>query len=247
MRVLLPGSTGLPPCSELTADDLVRAYSTPGGRWVRCNMVSTLDGAANGEDGRTGSINTGADHVVFDLLRALSDVVVIGAGTVRTEGYSALTVPPEWQATRAALGLAPTLPLVIATRSGDVPPTVRNSDRGRIMLATVESAPGLEEARAALGPEHVLVCGDDEVDIGRLLHLLESRGLEQVLTEGGPSLLGSFLTADVLDELCFTIVPRLVGGEYRRPVGPEAGPRDLALGLLLEEAGTLLGRWFTAR
>ena len=51
--------------------------------WVRANFVSTLDGAATGADGRSGSINTGADREVFALLRALSDVVLVGAGTAR--------------------------------------------------------------------------------------------------------------------------------------------------------------------
>ena len=60
---------------------LAAAYARPTGaqRWVSVNMVSTIDGAATGADGVTGSINSPADKIVFDLLRALSDIVVIGA------------------------------------------------------------------------------------------------------------------------------------------------------------------------
>ena len=67
-------------------------------------MVSTVDGAATGETGKSGSINNEPDHRVFHLLRELCDVVVVGAGTLRTEGYVPLGKP-----------------LVVVTRSGLVP------------------------------------------------------------------------------------------------------------------------------
>jgi riboflavin biosynthesis pyrimidine reductase len=247
MRLLVPGSTGLAPGQTLSRADLVRAYATDDPRWVRSNMVSTLDGAANGPDGRSGSINTDADHVVFDLLRALSDVVVVGAGTVRVEGYPALDLPAEWQDVRDELGLAAFLPLVVVTGTGDVPPTVRSSPPGRVLLATRASAPGLDEARRALGPEHVMVCGSETVELDRLLDQLRERELQRVLTEGGPQLTGSFLAAELLDELCFTISPLVVGAGHPRPVEAVTDPHELTLGLLLEQDGTLLGRWFTGR
>ena len=49
-------------------------------------------GPRPGADGRSGSINNDADHVVFEVLRALSHVVVVGAGTIRAEGYPPLSV-----------------------------------------------------------------------------------------------------------------------------------------------------------
>ena len=93
MRLLLPGDSGLTPGEDLNLEGLAAAYAVPGDPWLRCNMVTTLDGAANGPDSRSGSINTEADHVVFELLRALSDAVIVGAGTIRDEGYSAPAHP----------------------------------------------------------------------------------------------------------------------------------------------------------
>src|SRR5699024_6290073 len=83
-------------------------YRWPVGRvpWVRSNFVTTVDGAVQGRDGRSGTINTEADHLVFDLLRALCDVVVVGAGTVRRERYRAIDLTPDQQRIRAAHGLA---------------------------------------------------------------------------------------------------------------------------------------------
>ena len=83
MRILtdeLGGATG-------EATDLVALYRPPSLPWLRVNMVSTLDGAANGASGKSGSINNDADKQVFHALRAQADAIVVGAGTARTERY----------------------------------------------------------------------------------------------------------------------------------------------------------------
>lgn len=247
MRLLLPAGSGLPPGSELDLDALAGVYAPPTDPWLRCNMVTTLDGAATGPDGRSGSINTTADHVVFDLLRGLSDAVIVGAGTVRAEGYTGLTVAPPVLGIRRSAGRPDSLPLVTVSGSGRLPSTLRGGAGGPVLLATCAAAPGLAEARSVLGSESVLVCGEDDVDLGALLERLHERGWTQLLTEGGPHLTGSLLAAGLLDELCFTIAPRLVGGHHPRPVSPEAAPEDLELGFLVEQDGTLMGRWFPAR
>ena len=90
MRLLLDESRSHTPGEVLDEDALAEVYAPPSKPWLRVNFVSTLDGAATGANGRSGSINTEADGVVFHLLRRLSDVVVVGAGTVRTEGYQRL-------------------------------------------------------------------------------------------------------------------------------------------------------------
>ena len=137
MRVLLGDS-----------DDLRTLYAAPDQPWLRVNMVSTVDGAATGDDGTSRSINNGVDKLVFDLLRDLADAVVVGAGTVRVEGY--------------AVGRKP---LVVVSRTGAVPPTQRDAPRGSVLMATVSSAPRLDEARDVLGSDHVLVLGSHRVDL----------------------------------------------------------------------------------
>src|SRR3954471_16242498 len=153
-------------------DDLRELYAAPDEPWLRVNMVSTIDGAATGDDGTSRSINTGADKVVFDLLREQADALVVGAGTVRVEGY--------------AVGRKP---LVVVSRTGAVPPTQRDAARGKVLMATVSSAPYLQEARDILGDEHVLVLGSHRVDLGRLKDELVLRGFRHQLSEGGPHLL----------------------------------------------------------
>lgn len=247
MRLLVPGRSGLPALDDLDAAGLFTAYAAPERRWVRCNMVTSLDGAGTGSDGRSGSINTEADHVVFEVLRASSHVVVVGAGTIRAEGYPPLSVQDSLVDLRRDHGLPDVLPLVAVSNRGEVPPTLSGCRDGRALIAVPSRAPGLAAARADLGPDHVLVCGDDEVDLALLVATLHDRGWDQVLTEGGPSLLGSFLTAGQLDELCYTVVPRVVGGDHPRTVGPQGVPTDLSLETLVEQDGTIMGRWLVAR
>jgi riboflavin biosynthesis pyrimidine reductase len=96
-----------------------------------------------------------------------------------------------------------------------------------------------------LGAEHVLVLGSHRVDLPLLKQVLVDRGWTDVLSEGGPHLLRDLLASGTADELCATIVPRLVAGGYPRMT--QGAPVDVPLRLhtLLEGEGTLLGRWLT--
>ncbi|MGN8245421.1 dihydrofolate reductase family protein [Cellulomonas soli] len=216
---------------------------------VRANMVSTLDGAATGPDRRSGSINDEADHRVFTALRALADVVLIGAGTARTERYEPLRTPDALQSTRRAHGRTDELELALVTASGAVPEVLLDAARPPLVL-TVSACPSLELLRSRIGPHRVLVAGDDQVDLPTALDLLADRGLVHVLTEGGPRLLSDLLAADLVDELCLTWTPLVVGGPAPRATRTDdwfepvhhARPRHL-----LHADGTLLGRWVIDR
>ena len=241
MRLLL-SETGSPaPGTELDEAALREAYAVPADRtWLRVNFVSSLDGAVTGADGRSGSINTPADFTVFSLLRRLADVVVVGAGTVRAEGYPALRDED------------PTAPvLAVVSNRGELPPTVAamTAPRGSALLVTCEAAGAarLEAARSVLGEDNVIVAGADHVDLVAARKVLEDRGFRSILSEGGPSLFAAMLEAGVVDEVDLTWAPALVGGGPGRIT---SGPGvDVALEpmLLLEEEGTVLGRWRVRR
>jgi riboflavin biosynthesis pyrimidine reductase len=234
MRLLLDSSGSRAPGDRVDTADLPYLYAAPARRWLRANFVATVDGAATGSDHRTGSINTEADHVVFDLLRRTADVVVVGAGTIRAEGYGPLRADD------------PTAPaLVVVSHFGRLPPSVADGPVGSVFLVTREQADpqALKESRDLIGEDFVLTAGTESVDVQQMRHLLEDKGFRQILCEGGPSLFGSLLAGGVVDELDLTWSPMLVGGQAPAIV---AGP-PLAVGLspmlLIEEDGTLLGRW----
>jgi len=192
-------------------------------------MVTSLDGAATGADGKSGSINNEVDRAVFALLRRQADAIIVGAGTARTEGYR-----PTGR------------PLVVVTHSGQLPERLRGAEPGAVLLATHRAAPLLGAAVDELG-DHVLLLGDDAVDVTALRPALAERGFTRLLTEGGPSLLADLVAAGVVDELCCTVVPRLVAGEPRRILMGPAVEAELTLTTLLESEGTLLGRWLIRR
>jgi len=212
--------------ADLSDDELTRLYAPPDRPWLRVNFVSTVDGAAQGSDGLSKGINNDADKRVFDVLRSRADCLVVGAGTLRAEAYD-----------------VPRLPLVVVSRSGDLPPTLRGAPRGRVLMATVASADSLAQVRAQLGEDNVLVLGDDEIDLALLKSTLADRGWVEQLCEGGPSLFADLLAAGVVDELCWTVVPMLTGGDAVRMATGADVDVELRPTLLLEQDGTLLGRW----
>ena len=210
--------------------ELAELYAAPHQPWLRVNMISTLDGAATGDSGTSGSINNPADKVVFDTLRELADAVLVGAGTARAEGYGPAARP-----------------IVVVSRSGSVPEKLRGAEPGRVMMATRSEAEHLDEARDLLGADQVLVTGSHRIDLARVKAELVDRGLRDLLCEGGPHLLHDLLAEGVVDELSATVTPRLVGGDHPRILDGPPVDVPLHLRLLLEDAGTLLGRWFVRR
>jgi riboflavin biosynthesis pyrimidine reductase len=253
MRVLLsdddlgrwsPGHDGV-----MDPEALALAYAYPElsfeQTWVRANFISTLDGAAAGDDGRSGSINTGADRDVFGLLRALADVVLVGAGTARTEGYQRARVRETWQFLRQDRPANPIIAVV--SRSGDVPPGLGQAreDSGELLLVTCKRAgdEAIELARDALGQYNVIVAGDASVDLAATVDFLAVRGLRRILCEGGPHLMRDLVASGRLDELCLTLSPTLIAGDHPRITAGASVTANLTPRLLIESQGTILGRW----
>jgi len=220
------------PRTGLDLDALIERYGRPGAAlaaaerpWIRVNFVTTLDGAATGDDGLAASISSAADSVVFGALRCLADAVLVGAGTVRREGYHGPLVDEAQRARRRALGLAEHPGLVIASRRLDLDPAspLFTEAPVRPRIATVAAAPSA--ARQALGRVADLTdCGEDELEPSRLRAMLAEEDWSDVLCEGGPSFFGSVAASGAIDELCLTIEPRLVVG---------SGPR-IAHGLMAD-------------
>ena len=243
---LLYEADGLP-AFELP-DALRTGYGGPFGLnepRVFANFVSTLDGAATGEDGRSGSINTGADREVFALLRALSDVILVGAGTARAEGYKRASVRAPWSNLREDRSAHPAT--AVFSRSGHVPPGLSEvrEDSGEVFLVTCEQA-GTDTIHLAcrtLGGDQVIVRGDESVDLSAALDALAARGLQRVLCEGGPHLMRDLTASGHLDELCLSIAPDLVAGDHPHITAGDPVTAHLAPRLLIESEGTILGRW----
>lgn len=210
------------PAGELSDGELFAAYPRAAGPLLRVNMITSLDGAATLE-GRSGSLGGPADQDLMKRLRMQADVVVVGAGTIRVEGYGATLLDEQARAWRVAHGLTPHPRFAVVTRGGDVPDKFFADPPARPIVITHASAP-----HAYPDAAEVIDCGDSSVDPAVMVAELAARGLSQILCEGGPHLLGSLIAADLVDELCLTVSPTLAGpGSVRIVAGPPSAPRRM--------------------
>lgn len=219
---------------------------TPPGRpWLLVNMISSIDGAVT-VDGRSGGLARPADKVMFSALRGVADVVLAGAGTVRTEEYGPPRPPSSIRAARQARGQTAAPRLAIASRSLQLDPgaALFTEAAARPLILTCESSP--IDRRAALEEvAEVIVAGDVTVDLPVALGTLHERGVRTICCEGGPRLNGDLIVADLVDEWALTVAPVLVGGDADRAVSGSRppSPRLLRLDYLVEGDGLLLTRW----
>lgn len=207
-------------------------------------MVSSLDGAAHA-DGRSAGLSSPADERVFRVLRALTDVVLVGAGTARAEAYAAVQPAETLPERRVRSGQPPTPPIAVVSRRLDLDPAsaLFGGPQRSIVITTADSDPGRRQRLEEVAD--VIVAGDDALDVGRALDALADRGLTRVLCEGGPTLLRAAAASGRLDELCLTVGPRLVAGDAGRILqGPELPGRDrLQLTQVLTEDDDLFLRY----
>ncbi len=240
LRQLLPRTDAAP--------DLLRLYGEDApDRYLRAGLVCSLDGAV-AVDGVSAPLSGAADRAVFRALRAVCDVVLVGAGTARAEDYRSVRVASEAARWRAGHGLAPVPPVAVVSRA------LRLDVDSRLFTDTVRPTvitcgqSSADRRRALSQVSDVLVAGDGEVDLAEALRQLAARGLTRVLCEGGPSLLVAALRVGLVDEVCATSAPLLVGG------GPVLLPQvlDVPVPLRLEhllagEDGSLLARYTVGR
>lgn len=221
---LLYRCTGVSAAADLTPAQLVDLYRHPAppgpGVWLRSNFVTSLDGSVAGRNGRASSINTASDHHVFALHRALADVILVGAQTVRTEGYRAVDFKPWQRDLRAAEGLAAFPLLAIVTRSLDLDPGLGSlngpEEVGPVTIFTTTGhSRRLLDDWARAGVE-IVASGRERVELPEVTQSLAARGLVRVLCEGGPRLHRDLLADALLDEMSLTLAPTAVGGDGGR-------------------------------
>jgi riboflavin biosynthesis pyrimidine reductase len=208
-------------------------------------MISTLDGAIT-VDGRSGMLGGPADRRVFQALRSLADVIVVGAGTARAEAYGPVLLAPELRAQRVRRGQPPVPPIALVTRSANLDwssPLFTAAEVRTIVLTTIDCDPG--ERRRGEGVADFVVAGAARVDPALVLEYFHGAGYHSVLLEGGPRLNADVVHAGLLDELCLTLSPCLVAGDGPRVLAGEEleGPLGLAMVHLLEDEGFLFCRF----
>jgi riboflavin biosynthesis pyrimidine reductase len=242
VRLLYSATDGEAAGRTISRDELNELYRhrwpSTGKVWLRSNFVTSLDGSIAGPDGRAGSINTPSDHLVFALHRAHADAILVGAQTVRSEGYRAVDLVDWQRALRDEVGLAPFPVLAIVSRSLDLDPgIVANEDVpvGPVLIFTTTDHTSTDLAPFLAAGIEVLQLGQGDVDLTAATEQLAHRGWPRVLCEGGPRLHRDLLAADLVDEMSLTLAPVVVGGLGGRSTAGQAleRPADFHLHLAL--------------
>ena len=217
----------LPEPAEATVDELYGvARPRPADRpWVGVVMITSLDGST-AVAGRSGGLGNATDAAILGALRRAADVVIVGAGTARAEGYGA----PR----QAGLRIG------VVTSSGRVDPASELFTSGAGFLVAPVDGPSLPAGI------DVVRAGRGEVDLGlavrRLGDVIDDPGLVQA--EGGPQLNGRLLASGCVDELDLTLAPAIVGGAGSRAfVGAPEALACYDLAHLGTDGGYLYGRW----
>ena len=181
--------------------EIAAHYAAPHSPWLRANMVISSDGKFVGSTGTSRDLTNALDLQLLLLLRAMSDVVLVGANTARNESYRQPKLRPEF----AFLGRrAPRLALVTRSLNFDIDSVLFHGGASRtIVFHTGDKVPSKQLQEVA-----ELIPVNSTTDVIAKLHEMH---LPLITCEGGPNLLGQLLAADLVDEYDLTVSPVLSG------------------------------------
>lgn len=222
------------PTADSTTVELADAYSAPLGThvdrpWVGLCMVASIDGSTV-VDGVSAGLSSTNDSAILAQLRSIAEVVVVGAGTVREEGYGA----PKRADQRIG----------VVTRSGSIDTDSALFESGAGFLITSENAmldPGIERR------VEVVRAGADDVDLRRAFELIADvcPAARFVQVEGGATLNAAIAAAGLFDELNLTTSPATVSGDGPRLFhrGDDHTRRYTLAQLLVDDESFVFSRW----
>jgi riboflavin biosynthesis pyrimidine reductase len=219
---------------ELEAADarsrLAELYVLPGSETLRINLVASVSGSAAGADDTSETLTNRADRKILGVIRRDSDVVLVGATSVRAEGYQ----------------LPRTAPLAIVTSTGDLGGHRFSVHPDRFTPLVLCPAAAAEIARAGLPSAEIVIVPDiaGRMSATDIVSALRGRGLHRIVCEGGPSLAAQMLDSGLVDELCLSTSPT-VGGVHLPMFGvaPISARRLELVQLLADDTSTLYARW----
>jgi 5-amino-6-(5-phosphoribosylamino)uracil reductase len=214
-------------------------------RFLRLNMVASVDGRATDATGLTTALGGEGDRELFRSLRALADGVMVGAGTARAEGYGPHRLRADLAARRREDGRHGPVPIVVVSRALDLDPSTALFAEAKTPTIVVTCAASPAERRMRLeAVTPVIIAGDRQVDLAEALdQLAEQFGVTHVLCEGGPTLNSALLEAGLVDELCLTIAPTITGVYATGIITPPAPAVGLELRGLCDQDGELYARY----
>ena len=250
MKQIFPEEIEVDPVTVYNNDVRTPLDSRP---WILLNMVNSVDGFISFE-GRAGGLSGPADKNIYQIIRGLADIILVGAGTVRAENYKAPKTPesnlaelresrgqekrPRIAVLSGELNLDPDMGLFADRHPEDKPP-----------LIYTKSESLKKNASQFKSSAEIVDFSEEELNVSRVVEDLLNKDAKIVVCEGGPNLNAHLLAAGVIDEFCLSVSPRAVGGEDPAVLlnQPVDSPTELSLDRILLEEEFLFCRYLTIR
>lgn len=213
-------------------DHVTELYRPPRPDWVRLNLIATVSGAATGPDGTSESITNPVDRVILRAIRSLADVVLVGAASVRAEGYF---VPRD-------------VAFAVVSRTGDFSghKLARNDNHGPLLVLC--PAASVDRARETAGDSAVRVVAVPDsagsLSADAIIAAIRAEGYSSIVAEGGPAIAAHLVSGGVINELCLSTSPQLNGAAV--PVFGSSQFESVPLTLnqlLVDDGGAMYARW----
>jgi len=216
---------------------LIEWYRPPDHEWLRLNLVATVNGSAAGKDGTSETITSAMDRRILGVIRELSDVVLVGAASVRSEGYQ----------------LPKMSRLAVVTSTGDLGGHRIDPDAGERLIVICPIA-AVSAIRAQFAEARILSPEDDNHESSApmnpiaIMALLRGNGFASIVCEGGPRLATQLVNAGLVDELCLTTSALLTSARLPLFATPDAAASGIENSLdltqlIIDESSSLYARW----
>ncbi|MCW3129482.1 2,5-diamino-6-(ribosylamino)-4(3H)-pyrimidinone 5'-phosphate reductase [Methanophagales archaeon] len=183
--------------------------------FVFINAAMSADGKIATIERRQTRISSERDFDRVDSLKAESDAIMVGVGTILADNPS-LTVKSEKRREERRKARKDENPLRIVVDSKARTPVdaeILNKGEGKRIIAVSKQA--IVENVERLGEKaEILICGNEEVNLRNLLYLLWQRGVSRLMVEGGAMLNWSLISQGLVDEIYIYVGNMIIGGEY---------------------------------
>lgn len=182
--------------------------------FVFVNIAMSADGKISTRERRQVRISGNEDYSRVDRIKAESDAIMVGIGTVLADNPSLTVKSPELRAGRRAAGEDENPIRVVVDSRGRIPldADILQKGSGKRVVAVSREAPP-ETVETLRQHATVVFAGDEAVDLGILLEELYRQGVRRLMVEGGGTLIWALFAQGLVDELQTFVGNIVIGGK----------------------------------